>query len=110
MNRQNNSLTLFLLVVTSILKAQTTVQSWTLLAPTGPLPDGRDNVAAVYSSASNRLIAFGGNLHIAPQKNDLWILNNANGLGTPAWTLAIPSGAPGSPPSRNGSWRDDSYD
>jgi len=77
-------------------------QSWSLLAPTGPLPVPRDISAAVYSSASNRLILFGGYPHVTPYINDLWILSDANGLGTPTWTQVIPNGAPGSPPARGG--------
>jgi len=77
-------------------------QSWSLIAPAGPLPVPRDISAAVYSSASNRLILFGGYPHVTPYTNDLWILSDANGLGTPTWTQVIPNGAPGSPQARAG--------
>ena len=48
-----------------LLEAQP-VTSWTLLAPTGTLPGPRDSANPVYSSASNRLMAFGGYPHFTP--------------------------------------------
>ncbi len=93
-----------LIIVCSILSTASlsSAQSWSLLTPTAPLPVPRDISAAVYSSASNRLILFGGYPHVTPYINDLWILSDANGLGTPTWTQVIPNGAPGSPPARGG--------
>jgi len=53
-------------------------------------PPKRDGHVAVYDSANNRLVIFGGNANTAtgfPQHNDTWVLANANGLtGTPQWT------------------------
>src|SRR5437764_1476628 len=84
----------------SLLGAQ--VRSWSLLYPSGSLPGARDNAASAYSPASNRLIVFGGDPHTTAYTNDLWILTDANGLGTPTWTQAIPPNAVGSPPARAG--------
>src|SRR5437879_3900094 len=79
-------------------------QTWVQLAPTGSLPNGRVDAAAVYSPASNRLIVFGGyTVHTSshfPFLNDLWILTGANGTGTAAWQQVIAQGATGSPPPR----------
>jgi galactose oxidase-like protein len=75
-------------------------QSWSLLTPTAPLPVARDNAFAAYSSASNRLILFGGYPHVTGYTNDLWILKDANGLGTPTWMPVFANGASGSPPPR----------
>jgi len=61
-------------------------QTWSLLAPNGPLPVARDIAMSVYSPASNRLIVFGGYPHVTAYRNDLWMLNSANGIGAPTWT------------------------
>lgn len=60
---------------------------WISLFPTGGAPTGRAGHRAVYDSASNRMIVFGGgNNGIMSVPNDVWVLTNANGLGgTPAW-------------------------
>lgn len=64
---------------------------WTQLAPTGPLPAPREIHSAVYDSASNRMTIFGGETisggqDISGALGDVWILSDANGLGTPMWT------------------------
>jgi hypothetical protein len=47
----------------------------------------------VYDQASNRLIAFGGGT-TSGTDNDVWVLDNANGLsGTPHWTELFPGGS-----------------
>ncbi len=70
--------------------------SWIpLTSSVGPSP--RAFHSAVYDSANNRMIVFGGE----PSSNDVWVLSNANGLGgtPPTWTqLTFPTGA--SLPSR----------
>ena len=71
---------------------------WTLLFPTHIL-DERFAAAAVYDTPTNSFLVFsGGSLFDVP--NDVMSLSNANGIGTPNWTTAIPSGAPGSPVGR----------
>lgn len=71
--------------------------TWTQLSPAGGPPNTGDGSAAVYDSATNTLIAFGGDSF----NNSVWKLSNANGSGgTPTWTNLIANGAAGSPPGR----------
>jgi hypothetical protein len=68
-----------------------TLPSWTQLAPTGTIPEQRENSSAVYDSTTNTLIVFGGNAALN-EFDDIWLLSNANGTGgTPAWTQLTPS-------------------
>jgi hypothetical protein len=71
---------------------------WTQLAPTGTAPKARTGQSAVYDSANNRMILFGGinSLTGTGYLGDTWILTNANGLGgTPAWiSLKVTGTAP----------------
>jgi galactose oxidase-like protein len=79
-------------------------QTWTQLAPGGPLPGGRAAInATVLNSAGNRMIVFGGFLSgIGAYYNDTWVLTNANGLGgSPQWINVVPQGDPGSPAIRS---------
>src|SRR5271157_504588 len=62
--------------------------TWTELFPTGGLPPVRHEHTAVYDSATNRMVIFGGET-----MNDVWVLSNANGLLTPTVTF---TGAPAS--------------
>jgi hypothetical protein len=73
--------------------------AWTHLIPTGGPPPARDNHAAVYDAANNRMIIFGGcGGGCLPALNDAWVLTHANGLGgTPAWTQLAPTGNPPAP-------------
>ena len=73
--------------------------NWTQLSPTGGPPDIRQGPTAVYDSATNRLIAFGGYSNACGSlSNAVWVLQNANGLGgTPVWTQLAPAGAPPAP-------------
>jgi hypothetical protein len=61
-------------------------------------PAKRDGHIAVYDSANNRMMIFGGNSNTAtgfPQHNDVWVLANANGLtGAPQWTHIAALGTP----------------
>lgn len=77
--------------------------NWTQLSPTGGPPELRQGPTAVYDSATNRMIVFGGNSNACGSGNnsEVWVLNNANGLGgTPVWTELGPVGGP--PPPRGG--------
>ena len=70
-----------------------TAQQWTTLSvPSGERVE-RTFHTGVYSPATNRLIVFGG-IALGASLDDLWILNNANGLGgTPSqWTKQNKSG------------------
>ena len=80
-------------------------QSWNLLAPTGakPAARGMNGTPGVYDPTSNRMIIFGGRDGRGQNLNDVWVLENANGLGgAPQWLELIPNGAAGSPPARSG--------
>lgn len=70
-------------------------RTWIKLNPTGAVPQGRANHGAVYDSASNRLIIFGGCTGAcSPVTNDVRILEYANGLGgTPNWIQPVIGGA-----------------
>lgn len=59
-------------------------------------PPPRAGHTAVYDSANNRMIVFGGcNAACMPVLDDTWVLSNANGLGgTPSWTQIRASGIP----------------
>jgi len=66
--------------------------AWTQLAPSGVGPTPRNSHSAVYDEITNRMIVFGGFAAIA--SNEVWVLVNANGLGTPTWTQLTPTGGP----------------
>jgi hypothetical protein len=67
--------------------------TWIKLIPTGMAPDGREWHSAVYCPASNRMVIFGGINNLSQSLNDVWMLQNANGLGgTPAWIKLNPTG------------------
>jgi len=70
---------------------------WDTSGPTGSPPPVRYNHTAVYDAADNEMIVFGGNNCGSKYYNDVWVLTNANGLGsTPAWSQLSPAGsAPG---------------
>jgi hypothetical protein len=75
------------------------IPTWQQLHPTGGPPPSRTSFTAVYDSASNRLIIFGGEDTLGTRYNDTWVLTHANGLGgTPAWIHLTPSDEP--PPAR----------
>ena len=72
--------------------------TWTQLPPTGTAPSGREDNAAVYDSANNRMIIYGG-ATTSTDDPSAWVLTNANGAGgTPAWIQLSPSGT--IPPAR----------
>lgn len=61
--------------------------TWTSLNPSGTPPAARRAAVVAYDSARNRLLVYGGadaNNYIL---TDLWVLSDANGLGSaPTWT------------------------
>jgi hypothetical protein len=67
--------------------------TWTQLTPSGTPPAGRNSHSAVLDPISNRMTVFGG-ITSTGLTNDVWVLSNANGIGTPAWTPITPSGTP----------------
>ena len=76
--------------------------NWTTLIANGSAgaPAARDRHSAVYDSANNRMIVFGGEIFSSSTDlNDVWVLSNANGQGGAAsWTQLSPSGP--LPPAR----------
>ncbi len=74
--------------------------AWSRMTPTGTPPPIREGHTAIYDSASNTMVIFGGTDCNGHYYNDLWILSNADGTtGTPAWTQAAPTG--GGPSARS---------
>jgi len=74
--------------------------TWTKIVPFGAAPAARQSASAVYDSANNILIIYGGDAGGA-NFGDVWILSNANGSGgTPVWTQLSPAGTP--PTTRSG--------
>jgi hypothetical protein len=72
---------------------------WTPLQPTGTLPPGLANAAAVYDAAGDRMLVFGGNTSISgltfSPENRLWSLDFAAN----AWSEVTPTTAT-RPPAR----------
>lgn len=58
-------------------------------------PSARLGHVATYDSNSNRMTIFGGGSGLPLScDNDVWILDSANGQGTPTWLGVSPSGTP----------------
>ena len=80
--------------------------AWSNLIPNGTpgSPQVRYNHSAVYDAANNRMIIYGGcgstvgSQGCLPIADNVWVLSNANGIGTPTWTQLFPTGGP--PPAR----------
>jgi hypothetical protein len=91
---------LALLLVFMIVSSQALAQSWVQLTPTGGPPLVRTFHSAVHNPDSNRMVMFGGQngaglAGVATKLNDVWVLENADGLGgTPNWIQLNPSGTP----------------
>jgi Galactose oxidase, central domain len=70
--------------------------TWIPLNPPAPLPAGRSQHNAVYDPNANTMTIFGGcDDGIMDVPNDVWVLNNANGLGgQPQWAQLFPTGTP----------------
>lgn len=56
-------------------------QTWTQLGPTGGPPIPRTQHSAVHNPTTNRMIMFGGQDNGIIKQNDVWVLENADGLG-----------------------------
>lgn len=66
--------------------------AWTQLTPSGTAPSARTGQTAVYDSANDRLIIFGG-ISGGTTLTDTWVLASADGeAGTPSWTQIATSG------------------
>lgn len=69
--------------------------TWIQLSPTGTPPAARYSHTAVYDPGHNVMIVFAGNNCSSTYFNDVWVLQNANGMdGTPAWLQLSASGTP----------------
>jgi len=69
--------------------------TWTQLIPSAPngYPAPRAAQLAVYDPATNRMTIFGGGNNGTGDRNDTWVLTNANGFGgTPEWVPLSPAG------------------
>jgi uncharacterized protein (TIGR02145 family)/uncharacterized repeat protein (TIGR02543 family) len=69
---------------------------WMQQSPTGQIPHARAQGSVAYDSLNNRLLLFGGYFRDTSETvyglNDLWFLDNANGLsGAPRWTEIVPN-------------------
>ena len=66
--------------------------NWTKLAPAGAAPYTRSGHSAIYDSANDRMIIFGG-FHSTRTLSDTYALTFANGIGgTPAWVKITATG------------------
>ena len=70
--------------------------TWNALSPTGPPPPVRAHHTAVYDSARDRMLVFGGASGLT-ERNDVWELSLS---GSPAWSALTPGGPP--PSARHG--------
>ena len=81
----------------SVFFEDTTVH-WLPVNPSGTPPAARFGHTGVYDAANSRLIIFGGASGVstpAPCQNDMWVLQNANGVGgPPGWVQLSVSGGP----------------
>ena len=67
--------------------------TWQRLAASGPA--ARFGHAGAFDPAGNRLFVHGGAANeSSPPLADTWVLDNANGLGAPAWRALSPAGTP----------------
>lgn len=95
----------WILLLVFVLVGQAGAQTWTQLSPiadpTYGTPSPRILNSTVYNTANKRLIVFaGGGAGGYGILNDVWVLSNADGSGTPAWTKLNPTGGP--PGAREG--------
>lgn len=75
--------------------------NWVKVSASGKAPSNRFGHTAVYNPVSNRMILFGGGTGFpGPCLNELWLLKNPNGVGTPTWSQLSPAGT--LPPPREG--------
>lgn len=86
-------------VTNAVLQYSPAAANWTTEIASGApgAPPARTDHTAVYDAANNRMIVFGG-FYFAPGVetffNDVWILSDANGAGSPTWAQLNPSGTP----------------
>jgi hypothetical protein len=66
--------------------------TWTQLSTVTTI-SARELQSAGYNAANNRMIVVAGLDSVGPL-NDVWVLTNANGVGTPNWIQLSPIGTP----------------
>lgn len=72
--------------------------TWTPL-PSAPI--ARAFHSAAYDSNNHRMMIFGGQQAFAgTNRNDVWVLTDADGMGSPTWMQLFPTGTP--PTTREG--------
>jgi hypothetical protein len=72
--------------------------TWLPITASGTAPGARMNHSAVYDSAVNVMLIYGGANCAGHYISDVWTLSNANGEGgTPTWTKVVPSGTAPAP-------------
>ncbi len=76
--------------------------TWTGVSTSGGPPGPRNDHTAVHDATGNRMIVYAGAqlicCNLISDYDDVWVLTDANGLGTPTWQLQTPSGS--LPPAR----------
>src|SRR5450755_1152001 len=66
--------------------------AWAQLSPSGGPPAPRLRHTAVYDQTTNTMIVYGGNDCFSARFGDVWILKNANGIGSaPVWSQLFPA-------------------
>ena len=66
---------------------------WIQLAPAPPLPVKRWQHRCIYSAPTRRMVLFGGKIPGNDYADDVWVLQNATGLGgSPKWVQLFPGG------------------
>ncbi|MFH1874197.1 MAG: kelch repeat-containing protein [Pseudomonadota bacterium] len=81
------------LVCLNYTSTATCASVWTQHSPTGTSPSERYSPGVAYDATNNILISFGG-YDGTNYLNDIFVLTNASGTDTPAWTELAPVGGP----------------
>ena len=62
--------------------------------PQIPAPGGRSGHAAGYDPINKRMVVSGGGVWCSPAYGDMHVLDHANGIGSPTWSIWTASGVP----------------
>ncbi|MBI5711715.1 MAG: hypothetical protein HZC42_15640, partial [Candidatus Eisenbacteria bacterium] len=84
-------------VLTNATGADVGTPAWTQLSPAGGPPSARTGHQASYDAADNRMTVLGGLVPCGASNLEVWVLSDANGVGSPAWTQLSPAGSTPSP-------------
>ena len=85
------------------------IMSWIRLNPFGFVIPARFLATGVYDQINNRLIIFGGSYTDNVTKpgtgyNDVWVVTDANGIGSPQWKPQPQTAPPPTPPQPGKRW------